>query len=120
MSLKNYASDFLTLASRGDVKEAYERYVSQDFIHHNQYFKGDRLTLLTAMEEASITSPNKNFIIKHIYETNDHVITHSLVEKNDMQITVIHIFRFQNNLIAELWDVGQQILENGPNENSPF
>jgi hypothetical protein len=30
------------------------------FIHHNQFFKGDRQSLLTAMQDASKTSPNKS------------------------------------------------------------
>lgn len=33
---------------------------------------------------------------------------------------VVHVFRFQGNLIAELWDVGQAVPENSPNEYGMF
>lgn len=52
------AKAFLKTAGTGNVQEAYDRYVAPSFIHHNQYFKGDRQSLLTAMQEASKTSPN--------------------------------------------------------------
>ncbi len=32
---------FLKMASDGKVREAYEKYVHSDFVHHNAYFKGD-------------------------------------------------------------------------------
>jgi hypothetical protein len=50
------AKAFLKIAGTGNVQEAYDRYVAPSFIHHNQYFKGDRQSLLTAMQEASKTS----------------------------------------------------------------
>ena len=33
---------------------------------------------------------------------------------------VVHLFRFQNDLIVEFWDVGQPIPVNSPNENGVF
>jgi len=35
-------------------------------------------------------------------------------------IVVIHIFRIEGEKIVELWDVGQEIMKNSPNENGPF
>jgi hypothetical protein len=32
----------------------------------------------------------------------------------------VHIFRFEDNRIAELWDIGQPISKTSPNENGPF
>jgi hypothetical protein len=32
----------------------------------------------------------------------------------------VHIFRFQNDLIAELWDIGQAVPENSPNQFGMF
>jgi len=105
------------------VQETYDRYVAHSFIHHNQYFRGDRHSLLTAMEEASRTTPNKSVEIKHVYEDGDTVITHSLVTRQDPKapdVAAIHIFRFENGRVAELWDVGQPISEDSPNENGMF
>ena len=42
MSTKDYkqaAIDFLMLASKGNSKEAFSKYVSKNFKHHNIYLK---------------------------------------------------------------------------------
>jgi predicted SnoaL-like aldol condensation-catalyzing enzyme len=120
---KDAAKSFLQMAGTGKVQEAYDRYIAPSFIHHNVYFKGDRQSLLTAMQEASKTSPNKSIEVKHIYEDGDTVITHSLVTRQDPkapEIAVVHIFRFEQDRVAELWDVGQPIAEDSPNANGMF
>lgn len=96
MTKKEIAQNFLELASKGQVRKAFELYVSDDFKHHNAYFKGDGHTLMTAMEENSRKTPN------------------------DLGAVVMHIFRFENNKIVELWDFGQAVPENMVNENGMF
>ena len=117
---KEAAKSFLKTAGMGKVQEAYDRYVAPSFIHHNQYFKGDRQSLLTAMEEASRTRPNKSIDVKHVYEDDDTVITHSLVSRQDPEagdVVVVHVFRFEQDRIVELWDVGQPVSKDSPNEH---
>ncbi len=120
MTQKQIAISFLQLAGGGQTKEAFDQYVTPDFIHHNQYFKGDRTSLQNAMQEAHETSPNKALEVRHCFEDGETVVTHSLVVKEDMEIAVVHIFRFENNRIAELWDLGQLIEKASPNENGVF
>lgn len=123
MNQKEIAMNFLKLAACGEVREAYEKYIAQDFIHHNQYFKGDRDSLMKAMEEASVKSPNKSIEIKKCYQDGDTVITHSLVQVQDKSrpsVAVVHISKIKDNKIVELWDLGQEIMKDSPNENSPF
>ena len=80
---KEAAKSFLKMAGMGKVQEAYDQYVAPSFIHHNQYFKGDRQSLLKGMQEASKTTPNRSIEIKRIYEDDNTVITHSLVTRQD-------------------------------------
>ena len=126
VSMSNHqhaAKTFLKMAGTGNVQEAYDRYVAPSFIHHNQYFRGDRQSLLTAMQEASKTSPNKSIDIKQVYEDGDTVIVHSLVTRQDPhapEIAVVHILRFEHGRVAELWDVGQTVSKESPNENGLF
>lgn len=120
MSKKEMAISFLKMASSGDVKNAYQKYISPNFIHHNQYFKGDRQSLLQGMEEAHKASPNKSIEIKNAYEDGNTVITHSLVRRKnpgDEDVAVVHIFKFENNQVVELWDLGQLVSKDSPNEN---
>ena len=105
---KEAAKSFLKMAGMGRVQEAYDQYVAPSMIH----FKGDRQSLLTAMQEASKATPNKAIEIKHVYEDGDTVITHSLVTRQEPEapeIAVVHIFRFEQDRIVELWDLGQPI-----------
>ncbi|UOF00642.1 nuclear transport factor 2 family protein [Bdellovibrio reynosensis] len=123
MTKKEIAISFLKEAASGDVKSAYDKFVAPGFIHHNQYFKGDRQSLLQAMEEANKVSPNKSIEVKYSYEDGNTVICHSLVKRKDPEaagIAVVHIMRFENSKITELWDLGQEILKDCPNENGLF
>ena len=121
MTKKEIAVEFLKLASSGRVREAYETYVHPDFKHHNAYFKGDRESLLVAMEEAHKETPNKFLEVKHSLEDDGLVAVHSHVrQENGTDITVVHIFRFEEAQIIELWDIGIPIPKESPNENGAF
>ena len=120
---KEAAAAFLKMAGSGDVQAAYDQFVAPSFIHHNQYFEGDRQSLLDAMAEAAKASPNRSIDIRYIYEDGDTVITHSHVTRQDPEapgVAVVHIFRFERDQIAELWDLGQLIAKDSPNKNGMF
>ena len=55
-------------------------------------------------------------------EDGDLVAVHSRVRQKpgDLGAAVVHIFRFQGDRIVELWDMGQSVPENSPNENGMF
>ncbi|QSE98041.1 nuclear transport factor 2 family protein [Fulvivirga lutea] len=120
MTRKEIAKSFLMLAGSGQVKEAYSKFIARDFRHHNQYFKGSAEALAKAMEDDYQANPNELVEVKHCYEDGDTIITHSLVVKKTMEIAVVHIFRFENDKIVELWDLGQPIEKDSPNENGLF
>ena len=119
---KQAASDFLMLASKGKAKEAFNRYVGKNFRHHNIYFKGDAESLMTAMEDNAKKNPEKILYIKRIIHEGDLVATHSHVRQKpaDPGAGVVHIFRFENDKIVELWDLGQPVPLETVNENGMF
>ncbi|MDF2792050.1 MAG: polyketide cyclase [Neobacillus sp.] len=121
-TLKEKAVSFLQLAASQEVREAYQRYTGPDFLHHNPFFRGDADSLMIAMEENASKNPQKVLEVKHVIRDGDLVAVHSHVKQNpdDLGVAVVHIFRFHNDLIVELWDVGQPIPENSPNENGVF
>lgn len=121
-TLKEKAVSFLQLAASREVREAYDRFTGPDFRHHNPFFRGDADSLMLAMEENAIKNPQKVLEVKRVIEDGDIVAVHSHVKQNqdDIGVAVVHIFRFHNDLIVELWDVGQPIPENSPNENGAF
>jgi predicted SnoaL-like aldol condensation-catalyzing enzyme len=104
------------------VREAYSKFVSPDFKHHNPFFEGSAQALAAGMEENARQNPNKVFEVKHAIAEGDLVAVHSLVRQkpDDLGAAVVHIFRFQNGHIAELWDIGQPIPKESANRYGMF
>ena len=51
------AISFLQLASSGNVRDAYQKYVDPAIIHHNPYFKGEAESLMKGMQENAAQFP---------------------------------------------------------------
>ena len=121
-SLKDAAVNFLTLAATGKVQEAYERHVAPGFRHHNPYFRGDAESLMLAMEENAVQNPDKILEVQMALQDGDRVAVFSRVRQrpDDRGGAVVHLFRFEGDRIAELWDVGQAVPEDSVNENGMF
>jgi predicted SnoaL-like aldol condensation-catalyzing enzyme len=120
-SRKDTAVHFLRQAAAGKVQQAYE-HTTDDFIHHNPYFAGDKESLMKGMAENAARFPDKTLDVKHVLEDGDLVAVHSHVrmKSGDLGGGVVHIFRFENGRIAELWDLGQEVPKDSPNENGMF
>jgi predicted SnoaL-like aldol condensation-catalyzing enzyme len=120
--LRDAAISFLRLVAAGKVRDAYDRHVGESFRHHNAYFRGDRESLLKAMEANAAKHPNKVLDVKLALQDGRYVAVHSHVRQHaqDRGSAVVHIFRFENDRIVELWDVGQAIPEASPNEHGMF
>ncbi|HKY53545.1 MAG TPA: nuclear transport factor 2 family protein [Anaerolineales bacterium] len=119
---KDAAISFLKLASSGKVREAYLKYVGEGFKHHNPYFEGSAEALEKGMQENADQYPEKSLEVKHVIAEGDLVAVHSHVhhKRGDHGAAVTHIFRFENGRIVELWDVGQEVPENSPNQYGMF
>lgn len=120
MSNKEIAIKFLETCALESPAKAFAEHTNANFKHHNQYFAGDRDSLMNAMIDADKSEPNKSLKIKQVFETDDRVATYSHVVKENMEIAVVHMFRFENGKISEMWDVGQVIERDSPNKNGLF
>ena len=121
-SHKDVAIEFLTLVGSGKVREAYRKHVGPSFRHHNPYFPGDAASLMAAMEDSAAKNPDKILEIQIALQEGDRVAVFSRVRQKpaDLGGAVVHIFKFQDGLISEFWDIGQAVPENSPNENGMF
>lgn len=119
---KEKAVSFLQLVASGEVREAYRKYIGSNFRHHNPFFRGDADSLMLAMEENAIESPHKILEVQRVLEDGENVAVHSHIKQSqaDLGAAVVHLFRFENELIVELWDVGQPVPEDSPNEYGVF
>ncbi|MGG0669211.1 nuclear transport factor 2 family protein [Sporosarcina koreensis] len=119
---KDQAVNFLQLIVAGEIDEAYEKYTSPELRHHNPYFPGDGESLKQAMKENDGMSPNKTLDVKQTIEEGEKVMVFSHIKQNpeDIGAAAVHIFRFQEGKIVEMWDVGQPVPEDSSNENGMF
>ena len=119
---KESAISFLKLASSGKVREAYAKFVGEGFRHHNPYFEGSAEALEAGMQENADQNPEKTLVVKQALAEGELVAVYSEVHHRtgDRGAAVMHIFRFENGRIVELWDVGQEVPETSPNQFGMF
>lgn len=122
MTNKAIALQFLDLVTKGHIDEAYERYVDMEGKHHNTFYPAGFPVLQKGMEENHLQFPNKQFTVKHALADGDMVVSHSHLAFNEGEagMVVVHIFRFVNGKIVELWDCGQAIPSEMPNTDGVF
>ena len=121
-SHKDAATSFLRMAAAGDVQRAFETFVAPNFRHHNPHFRGDADSLAAAMAENAAQNPSKTLHVERVIEEGDLVAVHGRVKLNadSPEVALVHIFRFEGDRVAELWDIGQPAPEQSPNEYGMF
>ena len=119
---KENAQDFLVLTAKGKARKAFAFYVGHEFRHHNVYFNGDAESLMHAMDESAKANPDRIFEIKRALVEGELVAVHSHVRQSadDLGVALVHIFRFENHKIVEMWDIGQAVPADSVNENGMF
>ena len=122
MDNKSKAISFLNKASSGEVNEAFAEFIGAEFKHHNPFFEGTAEALKAGMKANAKQNPAKVMEVKRVIVEGDFVVTHSHVRQNPVHrgTVVVHIFRFEDGKIVELWDVGQPISESSLNQNGMF
>ena len=121
MSRKSIAISFLQGAATGKLDDAFSK-VAPNFQHHNPYFPGDAESLKAGMAQAAAVFPNTTLEVQHVFEDGDLVAVHSHVQhaSNTLPIAAVHMFRFEGDEIAELWDVAMEAPQDSPNEIGMF
>jgi predicted SnoaL-like aldol condensation-catalyzing enzyme len=101
---------------------AVDRFVSPDYIQHNQSVEPGVASLKAFLDMIKVQSPEAVHDVKRAFVDGDHVTVHYHVRRGpgDLGWAVIDIFRVEDGLIAEHWDVMQDVVEGGPNPIGPF
>ena len=122
IDIREAASDFLMIIASGRIREAYDKYIGVDFLHHNPFFNGNAESLMIAMEKDAAANPDKVLEIQRTLRDGNLVAVHSFIRQSpsDLGASLVHIFRFDGNLISEAWDIAQVVPENSPNEHGMF
>ena len=119
---KQIAQKFLQMVVAGNIEEAYRKYLDMKGKHHNFYFPAGFLALQKAMIENHDQFPNKQLLVKNVLEDGDLVAVHSrlILNETENDMAVLHLFRFQDNRIVEMWDIGNTIPGDCPNTDGAF
>jgi predicted SnoaL-like aldol condensation-catalyzing enzyme len=74
------------------------------------------------MQANALQNPDKVMDVKRVIAEGELVAVHSHVQQKpgDRGAVVVHIFRFENGHIVELWDLGQPVPEESPNQFGMF
>ena len=119
---KQAALDFLNLVTSGKIDEAYIKHVDMNGKHHNLYFAAGFPILKQGMKDNEKEFPNKKFTVKHVVSDGDLVAVHShvVLKAAELEIAVVHLLRFADGKIVEMWDCGAQIPADCPNTDGVF
>lgn len=101
---------------------AVDRFISPDYVQHSQLAPPGRAALKSFLNMIRKQTPEAVHDVKRAFVDGDHVVVHYHVRRwpDDRGWVVIDIFRIEDGMIAEHWDVLQNVNGNGPNPNSPF
>ena len=113
---------FLRMAASGRAREAFAQFAAPGFRHHNPWFAADAATLAAGMDENAAAHPHKQLDIRHVLVDGDLVAIHSHVRMQPAEpgIAVVHLLRFEDGRLAELWDVAQPVPGQSPNQAGMF
>jgi predicted SnoaL-like aldol condensation-catalyzing enzyme len=106
---KDAAIDFLQLTAAGRVDEAFARHAAPSFRHHNPYFAADAAAIQAGMRANAASFPQMSFEVQRALADGPLVAVHSRARMAPGMpaIAVVHILRFEEGKIAEMWDIGQ-------------
>jgi predicted SnoaL-like aldol condensation-catalyzing enzyme len=101
---------------------AVDRFIAPGYIQHNQLAEPGREGLKKFLDMICAQTPDAVHDVKRAFVDGDHVTVHYHVRRwpDDNGWAVIDIFRLEDGMIAEHWDVMQDVVPGGPNPLGPF
>lgn len=101
---------------------AVDRYIAPGYVQHSSLAEPSVAALKRFLDRVRAESPDATQTIYRSFVDGDHVITHTHVVRwpGDAGLAVVDIFRVEDGMIVEHWDVIQDVPESPVNPNSMF
>lgn len=101
---------------------AVDRYIAPDYIQHSSLAEPGREALKKFLPVVRAQSPHASQTLHRALVDGDHVVLHYHVKRSpeDAGFAVVDIFRVEDGMIVEHWDVLQDVVVGGPNPLSMF
>jgi len=99
-----------------------DRYISPDYIQHSSLAEPGVQALKDFLDFVHAQSPEASQTIHRSFVDGDHVVLHYHVKRfpTDPGMAVVDIFRVEDGMIVEHWDVLQDVVVGGPNPHPMF
>ncbi len=120
---KKLVLDFYSmLFDRHLIKEAFDRYVSHDYIQHNPNIPNGVEPDIAFLTKRLRNNPEATNKVKRAAADGDLVFlhVHSRLNPADRGRAIVDIFRIKDGKIVEHWDVIQAVPEQSVSGNSMF
>jgi len=119
---KQIVAEFYDLIINQKDYERAKRYMGPNYRQHNPLVKDHPEGLREFIEFLRNNAPQAHSEILRSFAEGDYVIlhVHSLRQPNTRGRAIVEIFRLENGLIDEHWDVIQEIPETSANPNGMF
>ncbi len=101
---------------------AVDRFIAPGYIQHNPSVETGSAPFKAFLDHIKTLNPQGVHDVKRMFADGDHVIVHYHVRRwpGDSGWAVIDIFRIENGLVAEHWDVVQDVVAGSANANGVF
>lgn len=103
-------------------EEAADKYIGDEYIQHNPNLPDGKKPFVDFFTGFFEKNPDARNEIKRVIAEDDLVVlhVHSKAGKDDSGRAVMDIFRLEDGLIVEHWDVMQPVPEESANDNTMF
>jgi predicted SnoaL-like aldol condensation-catalyzing enzyme len=119
---KKIVLEFHEKVLNGKDADAAPKFVVPNYIQHNPRVPDGLAPLQGFVRELKRTSPESRSTIKRVIAEGSLVVLHSHVQRSpqDRGAALVDIFRLENGMIVEHWDVVQPVPETAANNNTMF
>jgi predicted SnoaL-like aldol condensation-catalyzing enzyme len=100
--------------------DAVEKYIGEPYIQHNPALQDGKVALKQALVQWFRDAPKDTIDIQHVGADDNLVYIHTRSKMGPRGASIIDIFRIENGMIVEHWDVIQELPEKSANAHPMF
>jgi len=122
---KRIVLEYYETVLNGKKDELVPKYLYENYIQHDPFIATGGQAAAAAAHSLNKLYPDRKTEIKRVLAEGDYVFLHSLIinepaNTGDKGIAAIDIFRLENGMMAEHWNVSQPVPEKPANQNTMF
>jgi len=115
-------TDFVTLAlANHHIRDAFMRYVAPHYIQHSPIVPDGRDNAIAVLSRSIDANPGFTYELQRVIADGDIVAAHARAQfPGHNPRAIVDIFRIEDGLIVEHWDIVQEVLASAANPRSMF